>query len=126
MSGADMQKYKFEKLEVYILAERLIVEIYQLLKQLPKDELFGLTAQTKRAIISVALNIAEGSTTRSDKDFARFIGISIGSLIETRAALMIAIKLKFIEINELEKIAPIFDELFFKLLALKKSLNDSA
>lgn len=117
-------EYNFEKLEVYKLSEELIIKIYQLLKQFPKEEIYGLTSQIKRAIISIALNIAEGSTNRSSKDFSRFIGISIGSLVETKSALLIAVKLKFIEQNSLNELLPDLDKLFFKLLALKKSVNE--
>lgn len=119
----NYKPYNFERLEVYRLSENLISEVYKLAKKFPENELFALTSQVKRAIVSVALNIAEGSTGRSKKDFIRFINTAIGSLIETKSALLIAIKLGFITESEFIVLAKKFDELFFKLIALKKSIQ---
>lgn len=121
----NIREYKFERLEVYKLSENLIVQVYSLLKKFPKDEVFGIVSQIKRSTISIALNIVEGSTNRTTKDFIRFITISIGSLVESRAALMISVKLGFLNSLELDPILNSFDEIFFKLLALKKSLEKS-
>ncbi|MBI3589502.1 MAG: four helix bundle protein [Candidatus Liptonbacteria bacterium] len=117
-------EYNFEKLEVYKLSEKLVLEVYNLTKNFPKEEVFGLTSQVKRAVVSISLNIAEGSTGRSKKDFVRFLNTAIGSLIETKSALSIAIKLSFIKQEVVDKLNQNFDELFFKLIALKKSLNE--
>jgi len=119
----NYQQYGFEKLEVYQLSEDLVVKVYALTKKFPKEELFGLTSQLRRATISVALNIAEGSVERSNKEFIRFINTSIGSLVETKSGLRIAIKLGIISENDLQEIFPLIDKIFFKTLALKKSLN---
>lgn len=120
----EYQKYNFERLEVYKLAEELVIKVYNLLKSFPKEELFGLTSQTKRAVVSVALNIAEGATAGTKKEFARFLNISTASLVETKSALMIAVKLQIIKQDDLNKLIPDFDKLFFKLIALKKSLYE--
>ena len=117
------QQYGFEKLEVYQLSEELIIKIYNLTKKFPKEEQFGLISQLRRASVSVALNIAEGSVERSDKEFIRFINTAIGSLIETKSALRISAKLDIIKESYLEEILPFIDKIFFKTLALKKSLN---
>jgi len=68
-----MKKYNYENLEVYKLAVRLVVEIYNLTKKFPKEEIFGLISQLRRAAVSVLLNIVEGSSRNSKKDFASFI-----------------------------------------------------
>lgn len=120
------QKYGFEKLEVYKLAEDLIVAVYKITNRLPQSELFGLSSQIKRAVISIALNLAEGSVERSSKDFVRFINIAIGSLIETKAGLRIGVKLNLTEQKDFKEILPSLDELFFKMLALKKSLKNAS
>lgn len=122
----EYKLYNFERLEVYALAEELIIKIYAVLKKFPKEEIYGLSSQIKRSVVSVALNIAEGSAERSTKDFTRFITIAIGSLVETKSALMISVKLKFLSENELKELIPDFDKLFFKLLAFKKSLNEKS
>lgn len=117
------QKYNFENLEIYKLALTLVKDIYLLTRKLPKDELFVLTSQLRRAVTSVVLNIAEGSGRGSRKDFARFINQSIGSLFEVKAVLLVALELKYLEQSEINKVIPKIDELFFKLSAFKKFLS---
>lgn len=73
--------FKFEKLLVWQKAIDFGDLIYRVTKSFPPDERFGLTNQIRRAAVSVASNIAEGSA-RSDPDFARFVGIASGSLFE--------------------------------------------
>ena len=116
------KKYNFETLEIYHLANDFVLEVYGLVKKFPNEELFGLTSQTKRAVISIVLNIAEGSGKSTKKDFAKFISQSIGSLLEVKACLILAGKLNYISRVDFEKILPKLDELYFKSQAFKKSL----
>lgn len=117
------QKYNFENLDIYRLSMVLLKDIYLLTNKFPKHELFALTSQLRRAMISVILNIAEGSGRGSKKDFARFINQSIGSLFEVKATLLVAIELDYIKKDNLDNILPRVDQLFFKLSAFKKSLS---
>jgi four helix bundle protein len=77
--------YKFENLEVWKLALAYINLIYALAERLPRSEEYNLKSQITRAATSIALNIAEGSTSQSDAEQARFLGLAIRSLIETVA-----------------------------------------
>lgn len=77
-----MTKLPFQKLEVWQKAMVLAKKIYVATKDFPKEEQYGLTSQMRRAVISVASNIAEGSQRSSDKDFANFLAIARGSLAE--------------------------------------------
>ena len=77
--------HKFEKLEVWQLAIEYVDLCYALAEQLPKREEYNLASQLRRAAVSVALNIAEGSTGQSDAEQARFLGMALRSLIETVA-----------------------------------------
>lgn len=77
--------FKFEKLEVWQLALEYIDLIYELASHLPKSEEYNLKAQMIRAATSIALNIAEGSTSQTNAEQARFLSIAIRSLIETVA-----------------------------------------
>lgn len=86
--------FKFEELRVYQDALIFIDHIYFLTKEWPKDELFGLTNQIRRAVISIALNIAEG-TSRTRKDFRHFLDISKGSCYECAAILTISKNRKY-------------------------------
>lgn len=82
--------FPFEKLEVWQSARQLVKEVYQNTRTFPKEELFGLTSQLKRASVSVANNLAEGSVRSSLKDQAHFTGISHGSLMETACDIILA------------------------------------
>jgi len=72
----------FRKLKVWQKAHSLVLDVYARTTDLPKSEAFGLTAQTRRAAVSVAANIAEGSARSGDKEFARFLYMSLGSASE--------------------------------------------
>lgn len=81
--------FKFEKLEVWRLALEYIDLIYELANHLPKSEEYNLKTQMIRAATSIALNIAEGSTSQTNTEQARFLSIAIRSLIETVACQLI-------------------------------------
>lgn len=71
-------------------AHHITLEIYRLSKPFPKEELFGLTSQLRRAALSIENNIAEGFGRRTKKDFASFLHNSLGSLYETHSMLHVA------------------------------------
>ena len=74
--------FKFEKLIVWQKSLELTEAIHNLTKQFPKEEMFVLASQIKRAADSVSLNIAEGSTGQSNAEFSRFLAIALRSNIE--------------------------------------------
>lgn len=97
--------FRFREFKVYKDAQVFRAGIYQLTKKFPKDEMFGLTSQVRRAANSIILNIAEGSNRESDLDFKRFLNISLTSLEEVVACLDIALDENFITTKEhLEKL----------------------
>ncbi|MBI2676641.1 MAG: four helix bundle protein [Candidatus Yanofskybacteria bacterium] len=94
--------YRFENLEIWKLAKKFSADIYKITGKFPKSELFGLTSQLRRAAVSIALNIAEGSDKKSDPEFKRFLRISLGSLNETVTGLYISLDLNFIVKSEFD------------------------
>jgi len=82
--------FGFERLEVWKRAVAFANRIYQLTKSFPREEMFGLTMQLRRAGVSVAANIAEGASRSSRKDQARFFEVAYGSLNEVATMLRIA------------------------------------
>lgn len=74
----------------------LVTAVYRTTQGFPREEQFGLTAQMRRAAISVPSNIAEGGARRSKRDFANFLGIARGSLAELETQLQIARNLGFV------------------------------
>lgn len=117
-------RYKFEDLEVWQLSLDLSDLIYDLANMLPRVEEYNLKSQINRATTSIALNIAEGSTSQSDREQIRFLGYSIRSLIEVIGCLRIIERRKYIQDVDLTgKIEEVSDQLFIKLQAFRKSLN---
>lgn len=72
----------YKRLNVWREAHELALLVYKITKTFPRDELFGLTSQFRRAVISVAANIVEGQARASRKEFLQFLNISNGSLVE--------------------------------------------
>ena len=83
-----MRDYK--KIEVWQLAHELVISIYRVTRSFPREELFGLTSQLRRAAVSVPANIAEGFKKKSRLDKLRFFNIAQGSLEEVRYYLLLA------------------------------------
>jgi len=81
---------RFEDLIVWQKMHALTLVIYQLTKRFPKEEIFGLSAQMRRAAVSVAANIAEGFSKRGKPDKARFMNVAQGSLEEVRYYFILA------------------------------------
>lgn len=94
----------YKNLEAWKLAMKIVKEIYLLTKQFPKDELFALTSQTKRASVSVPSNIAEGIGRKYKKDTIHFLHIARGSMYELETHLSIALMVEFINEEEYRKV----------------------
>lgn len=87
----------FEKLRVWQKAHQLTIEIYGIIKQFPREELYGLTSQIRRSASSVGANIVEGCGRHSQAELARFCEIASGSAFETHYHLMLARDLGYIK-----------------------------
>ena len=90
-----MKNYK--EMIIWQQGIELAVKAYKLTSQLPKEEMYGLSSQIKRAAVSIPANIAEGCSRETDKDFGRFLRTSLGSAFELQTHLIIAERLNFIK-----------------------------
>jgi len=81
-------------------AMELVVSVYKLSKSFPKEELYGLTSQLRRAAVSIPANIAEGQGRRSKTEFRQFLGNARGSLLELDTHLELALRLEYLNSKE--------------------------
>ena len=90
------------KLNVYQFSEELTIECYKLTKRFPVDEKFSMVSQIRRAAISVHLNIAEGCSRKTQKERNRFFEIARGSVIEIDSAIGIAVKIGYLQEEDVQ------------------------
>jgi four helix bundle protein len=95
LAGLIAKKMTYRDLNVWQKADELALESYKLTKKFPKDELYGITSQLRRAVLSVPTNIVEGYARKGDKELARFVNISLGSLAEVEYLLSFSRKLGY-------------------------------
>lgn len=100
----------YTKLEAWKKSMELVKAVYILLKNYPKEELYGLTSQTKRAVVSVPCNIAEGVGRNHRKDTIQFLHIARGSLYEVETLLNIAVMVEIIPAEVFKEISKNIDE----------------
>ncbi len=95
------------KLQVFQLADLLVVSVYQVTRGCPHDERFGLTAQMRRCAVSVPANVVEGCARNSEREYRRFLEVSFGSARELGYFIQLAARLNYIPAgvaNELRSI----------------------
>ncbi len=118
----ETKNYSFEKLIVWQKAHSLVLNIYKMTQQFPKDEIYGLTSQIRRASVSIAANIAEGFGRRGAKDKLRFYNISKASLNEVRYFLILTKDLKYYNTDTLLMDIEEVDKMLFSYM---KSISDN-
>ena len=116
--------FKFEKLIVWQKAVDLSEVVYQLTKTFPKDETYILTSQIRRAADSVSLNIAEGSTGQSNREFNRFLGMALRSDIEVVGCLYLAKRKGYLKEEDFVKIYRSCEELLVMINSLRTTINE--
>ena len=113
----------FKRLEVWSKAHELTLLIYQRTRSFPKDEMYGLTSQIRRASASIGANIAEGCGRRSDPEMRRFIQIARGSASELEYHLLLANDLHFLATDEFAAMESNILEIQRMLAALAQRLQ---
>jgi four helix bundle protein len=110
-------------LVVWQKAMDLAVEVYRLSKHFPKDETYRLTSQITRAVASVPANIAEGHARSTARDFANFLSIAKGSLMETETFLMLALRLGYVHDDAARPTLALITEISKMLTSLRSRLS---
>jgi four helix bundle protein len=112
----------FEDVEVWKRAHRFVLSIYRVSEGFPKQEMFGLTSQLRRAAVSVPANFAEGFKKNGKADKVRFYNIAQGSLEECRYYLILARDLKYGDVDELQSEAVVISKM---LNSYMRAVSDS-
>ncbi|MBN8575299.1 MAG: four helix bundle protein [Cyclobacteriaceae bacterium] len=117
-----MKDYK--KLLVWQKAHENVLDVYRITKAFPKEEQFGLTSQLRRSIVSVANNIVEGCGKYTEKDFANFLQIALGSCQESEYLIMLSFQLDYLQKTDYERISQQVGEAKAMLISLIKTVRN--
>ena len=108
---------RWKNLEIWKLGDELAYKIYIQTRNFPKEELYGITSQLRRASLSIPTNIVEGYSRKGDRELSHFINIALGSLAETKYLLYFSNRLGFFhspEYNELKRITEKLGKMLWK------------
>ncbi|MBK8205547.1 MAG: four helix bundle protein [Planctomycetes bacterium] len=122
MAG-DAAKGSIEDLMAWSRSMDLVEAVYRLTTAWPRDELYGLINQARRAAVSVPSNLAEGHGRRTDGQFRHFVSIAIGSLMELKTQLLIASRLGYTPEADSAAVLALLDEVAKISFGLKKALD---
>lgn len=117
-----MQINSYKDLIVWQKAMDLAQEIYRLTKSFPKEELYGLTSQLRRAAVSVPSNIAEGQARQGTAEFLNFLSIAQGSLAEVHTQLLLAQRFQYLQPPDAVRAAALIEEISKMLSSLRAKL----
>lgn len=111
------------KLDVFQLADALVVRVYHVTRHVPVEERYGLQRQVRRAAISVPCNIIEGCARRTEREYLHFVNVAIGSAAETRYLLDLATRLRFIGTADAVPLCAAYEELLKRLQKLLQAIE---
>ncbi len=112
------------RLEVWEWSVQLAEMVYEMTREFPREEKFGLVSQMRRAAVSIPSNIAEGAARTTKPDFIRFLTIAIGSLSELDTQLELSHRLKYCSDERFQKIDKHQASVSRMLIALRKSIQE--
>lgn len=113
-------------LDVWKKSIDFVVRIYKVTDRFPKNEIYGITSQIRRASVSIPSNIAEGAGRAYDKEFKQFLNIALGSISEVDTQLLIAYKLNYHEKDEYPKLENDLTDIRKMVLGLRKYINEKS
>jgi 23S ribosomal protein len=125
MDNRSNQKIEdYKDLIVWQRSMELAEEVYRLVKKLPKEELFALSDQIRRAVISIPSNIAEGYERNSTKEYIHFLSIAKGSKAELETQLLLCTKIHYLNNSDIEKSISLIQEIG-KMIHSLQNLNSN-
>jgi four helix bundle protein len=119
----DAQNGSYRNLIVWQKGMELVVTVYEVTKQYPDDEKYGLTSQTRRSVVSIPANIAEGKRRGSLKDYVRFLNMAYASGAELETHLEIARRLKYLQAMDLDRLSENLNEVMRMLNSMQRKFG---
>lgn len=116
--------HNYREMKIWQKGRMLVKEIYQLTQKFPADERFGLTAQARRAVVSIPLNISEGAGRGTDKDFSHFLDMARGSVNEVETLIFLSNDLEYITSTEVNYFLEKTEELGKMIVAFQSKLSN--
>jgi four helix bundle protein len=99
-----MEEERWQKLDVWKLADELAYQIYKTTRNFPREEIYGITSQIRRSALSIPTNIVEGYSRKGDKELAHFVNISLGSLGEVKYLIYFSHRLEYLQDTEYKEL----------------------
>ena len=121
----NMEYFGYRKLATYVKARELVRVVYALLKTFPREEMFALCSQIRRAAVSITSNIAEGMTRYSNKEKVHFLEMSYGSLMELMSQFEVALDQGYISDGDFEYIETFVADVARLLSGLQRSFMEN-
>jgi four helix bundle protein len=112
----------FRKYDIWTDSMALVDDVYTFVEAFPNTEKYGLSSQITRSAVSIPSNIAEGASRNSEKDFARFLEIALGSAFELETQLIIAERRKYLSVSHLEESILKLNSLQKRIYALRRKV----
>jgi four helix bundle protein len=113
----------YQELNIWKRSVEMAIEIYNTSKNFPKEDLYGLTSQMRRASVSIPSNIAEGFNRYQNKEFRQFLYVSLGSCAEVETQLFIAQRLNYVDQEKASKLIKELGEIGKMINSLIKKIN---
>lgn len=115
--------HNFKELHIWKRSIKMAVEVYKIASSFPSEERYELTSQVKRAVVSIASNIAEGAGRNTDNEFNHFLGIAVGSSFEVYTQLVISAELGMVSSEKINPALNELEEIQKMLRGFKETLN---
>ena len=114
--------HNYKEMKIWQNARTLVKAVYKVSEQFPKEELYGLTSQIRRAAVSVPANIAEGAGRGTDRDFCHFLDIARGSLFELETLLILSKDIEYISDIDFNSVSDNLNEIIKMMISFQNRL----
>jgi four helix bundle protein len=126
LEGKQVTEERWEKLEVWRQADEMAYQVYMKTRDFPKEEIYGITSQLRRAALSVPTNIVEGYSRKGDRELGRFLNVSLGSLAESKYLIYFSHRLSYLSDEDYAGLKSGYDKLGKSLWKFYETVSGEA